>query len=336
MNALIPTTFIRASEIWVPTADGSMLEFGGGLYREAPRLGAVSAPLCFGRGEGLPGQAWEQGTPVLINQWEGSGFRRTAAAKAAGLRCALAIPIFANEVLRAVVVFFCGSSQTHAGAIELWRNKARVTPDMTLVDGYYGTQIGEPASPLETLSREAFLPRGSGLPGMAWQQDATVFMADLSQSTHFLRAQAAAESGISRGLAIPCAVTTHDNYVVTFLSAATTPIARRVEIWAPDAANESMVRRFGFCDASGQLPLLADGLALGDYKATMSHSARTSWAATWGVIASACMSGVPQITEHAFDEPVVGASAKAAGLQSMLAMPVMSEGMVAEVLVLYF
>ncbi len=136
MNTLIPTTFIRASEIWVPTADGSMLEFGGGLYREAPRLGAVSAPLCFGRGEGLPGQAWEQGTPVLINQWEGSGFRRTAAAKAAGLRCALAIPIFANEVLRAVVVFFCGSSQTHAGAIELWRNKARVTPDMTLVDGY--------------------------------------------------------------------------------------------------------------------------------------------------------------------------------------------------------
>ncbi len=163
-----------------------------------------------------------------------------------------------------------------------------------------------------------------------------MFMADLSQSTHFLRTQAAAESGITRGLAIPCAVTTNDNYVVTFLSAATTPIARRVEIWAPDAANESMVRRVGFCDASGQLPLLADGLALGDYKATMSHSARTSWAATWGVIASACMSGVPQITEHAFDEPVVGASAKAAGLQSMLAMPVMSEGVVAEVLVLYF
>ncbi len=336
MNASITSTFIRANEIWVPTTDGSLLEFGGGLYREAPRLGAVSAPLCFGRGEGLPGQAWEQGVPVLISQWEGSGFRRTAAAKAAGLCCALAIPIFANEELRAVVVLFCGSPQAHAGAIELWRNKARVTPDMTLVDGYYGTPTGEPASTLEALSREAFLPRGFGLPGMAWQQDATVFMEDLTQSTHFLRAQAAAESGITRGLAMPCAVTTHDNYVVAFLSALTTPIARRVEIWAPDASMERMARRFGFCEASGQLPLLTEGLALGAYKATMSSSDRTSRAATWGVIASAFMSGVPQITEHAFDEPGVGTSAKAAGLQSMLTIPVMSEGAVAEVLVLYF
>jgi hypothetical protein len=59
-------TFIRASEVWVPSADRTMLEFGGGLYGKATRFGALSRNLCFGRGEGLPGQAWEQGRPLVL------------------------------------------------------------------------------------------------------------------------------------------------------------------------------------------------------------------------------------------------------------------------------
>ncbi len=134
MNTLPATTFIKACEIWLPSADATLLEFGSGLYGDAARLSAISPTLCFGRGEGLPGQAWEDGHPVLLTTLEGSVYRRTAAAQSAGLTCALALPVFVGDSLSAVVVFYCGSAQAQAGALELWCNKTRITPDMTLVN----------------------------------------------------------------------------------------------------------------------------------------------------------------------------------------------------------
>ena len=97
-------TFIRASEVWVPSDDRTMLEFGGGLYGEATRFAAISRSLCFGRGEGLPGQAWEQGRPLVLKVFEGSYFRRTAAAHAEGITCGIAVPIFAGDFLTSVLV----------------------------------------------------------------------------------------------------------------------------------------------------------------------------------------------------------------------------------------
>ena len=60
--------FIRAAEVWLPDADGTLLEHGGGLYGEATDFARRSRDLCFGRGEGLPGFAWEDGAP-----WDGAG-----------------------------------------------------------------------------------------------------------------------------------------------------------------------------------------------------------------------------------------------------------------------
>ena len=50
-------TFIRAVEYWLPSRDGSILEFGAGIYGSSRQFEAISRNLCFGRGEGLPGQA---------------------------------------------------------------------------------------------------------------------------------------------------------------------------------------------------------------------------------------------------------------------------------------
>lgn len=133
------STFIRAVECWVPGVDRSLLEFGGGLYGEARRLGNASRGLCFGFGEGLPGQAWEAGRPVVLKDLSGGNFRRSGAALADGLSCGIALPIFAGEVLTSVLVIFCGDDEAHAGAIELWHNDPAASKDMTLVDGYYGT-----------------------------------------------------------------------------------------------------------------------------------------------------------------------------------------------------
>jgi len=311
-------TFIRVAEVWVPDADRSLLEFGGGLYGNALSFGAASRSMCFGRGEGLPGRVWEEGRPIVLQQLQGGYFQRAAAAKSAGLSCAVAMPVFFGEVLNAVVVFFCGGDDAQTGAIELWRNDPRISTDMTLVDGYYGAT----AAAFLSASRETSLPRGAGLPGMAWQSGGSVFIDGLSSSARFLRAAEADAAGIRHGLALPCPVPSADQYVLSFLSASATPIARRIEGWVPDAEGKGLQRAYGLCESAGTLPT-------GPGETTSGSGEDT--------IAEAFASGVPRLRQRAGDEPgAVGASAAAAGLGGLIVLPVINEGAVSEAVALYF
>ena len=242
-------TFIRVVEVWRPSPDGTLLELADGLFDAAPGFGAASRGLCFGRGEGLPGHAWLEARPLLLSRLEGSYFRRMQAARAAGLDCAVALPLFRGDELSSVVVLLCGDADSQAGAVELWHNDPRVTGDLTLDDGYFGA--GSDA--LEALSRDSFLPRGAGLPGMAWQREAAVFIDGLGDSRHFLRAQSAASAGIVRGLALPCGSATHQTWVLSLLSSSANPIARRVESWLPGEPGGLLQRGFGHCEALGAL-----------------------------------------------------------------------------------
>ncbi|HZE90783.1 MAG TPA: GAF domain-containing protein, partial [Rhizobacter sp.] len=243
-------TLFQVIEVWVPDSDGHLLELADGLYCNALDFGRVSRSMCFGRGEGLPGRVWDQARPIILKDLQGGYFRRAAAAKAAGLRCAVGMPVYAGDALRAVLVFFCGADNPDAGAIELWHNDPRVTPDLTLVDGCYGSS----AEAFEAASRETFMNRGAGLPGRAWQREGAVFMDDLAHNPKFLRADAAGAAGIRYGLALPCPVPAQDTYVVTFLSGSSTPVASRMECWARAATEPSLQRVFGFCEAAGKLP----------------------------------------------------------------------------------
>ena len=45
-------TLIKAAELWLPDADGQLLELTGGLYGAAAAFGFLSRGMCFGRGEG--------------------------------------------------------------------------------------------------------------------------------------------------------------------------------------------------------------------------------------------------------------------------------------------
>ncbi|MDD2810194.1 hypothetical protein [Rhodoferax sp.] len=240
-------TFIRAVEYWLPDATGSLLEFGGGFYGDAKRLQASSETLCFGRGEGLPGEAWESGHPVMLTNLQVSLFRRAAAALAHGLTSAVALPSFKGEQLSAVTVLFCGDDQDHAGAIELWHNDPLENVDLTLQDGYYGTT----GDTFEFLSRNTSFRAGTGLPGRTWGSQAPVFMPDLGRGSGFLRADSAVKVGINRGFAVPCSSADGANYVLAFLSALATPIARRVDVWAPDALQSHLVHSFGFSEDDG-------------------------------------------------------------------------------------
>ncbi len=152
-------TFIRVAELWLPNRDRSRLEFGGGLYGKLTNFRAASEGMHFAFDEGLPGKAWAAGRPIILKEFENSYFKRTDAAKAAGLTCGVALPVFAGEFLMAVVVFFCGDDEARVGAIELWTNGPDEAHFMSLADGYYGA-----AEMFEFNSRYTKFPVATGCP----------------------------------------------------------------------------------------------------------------------------------------------------------------------------
>jgi hypothetical protein len=306
-------TFIRVVEVWVPDADASLLEFGGGLYGSAARFGMASRSMCFGRGEGLPGRAWDEGRPIVLDKLDPSVFRRTEQAHAEGLTCGIALPIFAGDVLKAVFVIFCGDDDEHAGAIELWRNDPTESREMTLDDGYYGTT----ADAFEFMSRRTSFHKGIGLPGMAWEAGAPVFLPDLGKSGRFLRADSAIKVGINRGFAFPIANQGDDSYVLAFLSALATPLVRRLEVWSPAGRDGALYLSEGFCETQGLLQASTDA----------------SIAPGQGVVGRAFATAVPMLTERAADEP---GSVGTTGWTSVAALPVLNKGRVRAVVAWYF
>ena len=308
-------TFIRVIEVWVPSRDRTLLEFGSGWYGDAPFFGALSEARCFGMGEGLPGQAWERGHPIVLKQFEGSYFQRTAAAKAAGLTCGIAVPVFAGDFLTAVLVLFCGDDQEHAGAIELWHNNPAVSPDLKLSDGYYGAT----AEVFEFSSRNTSFRRGHGLPGGAWESGLPLFIEDLGKSKRFLRADSATKVGINRGFAIPCTSCDDQVWILAFLSALDTPLARRFEIWMPDAQRTVLNRASGFCETAGLLAADSRTVERGQ-----------------GAIGQAFQTGVPQVAEIEPDQSFGPDVTATAAFASILSFPIVREGRLLAVVAWYF
>lgn len=314
------STFIKAAEVWLPSGDGSLLEFGSGAYGPAKRLAAVSREQCWGRGEGLPGHAWDESKPVLLRQFEGSYFRRTEAAQAAGLDCAVAWPLLVHDRLTSVLVLFCGHDAATASGLELWHHDARTGNDMTLVDGAYGAN----AQTFESISHQTHLARGTGLPGQAWDRGEAVFLENLpASSERFVRAEEAAAVGLLRGLAIPVATQREENHAVTFLAGSTLPLARRIERWVLEQTTVQLRRVYAFSELHGGASVV---------EATLPFSALTPA----GSIAKAFASGAPAISDWPAAEPgAPAAAATAIGSWVLLAIPVMREGAVVEVVALY-
>ncbi len=293
--------FIRVVELWVPDEQG-LLVLGGSYYGDAKRFGQISREMCFGRGEGLPGRAWEQERPIVLKELSGNYFRRAKAAAADGLTCAIAMPIFLGNALKAVMLIFCGDDRHHVGAIELWHHDAANSLDMVLDAGYYGGT----EEVFEFVSKHTQFRPGTGLPGLVWSSGLPVFMADLGKGTRFIRAESAERVGINRGFALPCPVPGPDTYVLAFLSALATPLVRRFETWRPTADGKALERTGGFCEVEGALPE-GGGLRV---------------ASGEGLLGGAFASGVPALTDRAGEQPgPIGFAARGAGLGTVIALP---------------
>ena len=301
-------TFIRVVELWLPDMMRERLVFGGGVYDGFTEFRKVSEAMSFGFDDGLPGKAWASRHPIILTEFANSYFRRTEAAQAAGLTCGVALPVFAGEFLMGVLVLFCGDDENHVGAIELWHNDPKVAYEMKLVDGYYGS-----ADMFEFNARHTKFPPGYGLPGRTWKAKMPLLIKDLHDSKRFLRWQQATEIGINLGIGIPYDRGTDEAWVVTFLSALNTPIARRFEIWTPNAAGDALVFQIGHCDSGADLDAsyASKQIVKGE-----------------GSIGRAWRSGIPVVIDDdgAADTSVAAVSARASGVRASVILPVLKDG----------
>jgi GAF domain-containing protein len=310
-------TFIQVTEIWTPSKDRSILEFHSGLYGPHKAFRAQSERMCFGYDEGLPGKAWAERHPIILKDLEHSYFKRGDAARQAGLTCGVAMPIFAGDYLTAVLVFFCGDDADHVGAIELWHNDPVKETDMGLADGYFGH-----AESFAWISQRTRFQPGFGLPGSVWQSGMPEVMADLGLAHRFVRRDDARRVGINKGVGLPFTYAPGHNYVMTFLSALGTPIARRFEVWAPTPGRDALVYHSGNCD---RLPDFASAYA------------GTRIAPGAGPLGRAWLTALPVLSASlADDTSPIGAPARDAGLDTLVAIPVLEAGSLKAVVCLYF
>ena len=295
-------TFIKVTEIWIPDKERTQLEFGSGLYGGLIDFKAASEQQHFAYNEGLPGKAWAAGHPIVLTKFEHSYFKRTAAAKQAGLTCGIAIPIFSGDFLLAVVVLLCGDDEDHAGAIEVWRNSSGSDITLNVMDGYYGT-----LQHFEAISRQISMPKGQGLAGLAWETGLPVLVDDISKADTFIRASDAQQAGISMGIGIPVSDNPEQAYIMTFLSAKATPIAKRIQIWIPDPQGKQLICQQGYSKNSNDLAKIFETITVNKGE---------------GALGRVWLTGMPVITgDHEPDY-----NPELDSLSSMLAIPVIEQG----------
>jgi PAS domain S-box-containing protein len=100
------------SEAWIPTNDGTVLEYSLNWHENNEDLEefcAYSRTMVFSRGFGLPGRIWQTRQAEWIEDVtivKGSTFVRSQAAKQAGLKACFGVPILVGERVLAVLIFF--------------------------------------------------------------------------------------------------------------------------------------------------------------------------------------------------------------------------------------
>ena len=310
-------TFIRIVEIWALTEDQTELRYLDGLYGPYDEFRALSQQGNFLLDNVLPGRAWASRHPVILRELDDSNFKRAEPARAIGLTCGVALPVFAGDALKAVVVFLCSDGKVGAGAIELWHNDPGKFFKLKLVEGYYGSAVS-----FELNSRHTGFPRGYGLPGRAWKLNMPLIVKDFKDSRIFLRWKDAIEIGIDRGLGIPYPHPSGQTWVITFLSARNAPLAHRFEIWVPDEKKGSLVFHSGDCDQNSSL--------------TEQYKSATIVKGD-GTIGRVWQSGVPAVCANLLDDAsIAGRSAAAARLSAVAAVPFMNDQRLSAVVAWYF
>lgn len=305
-------TFIKITEIWIPNKQRTHLEFADGIYGKFKEFGEISAHKQFAYQQGLPGNVWATGHPIIITELESPYYERTEAAQKAGLTCAIGMPVMAGEFLMAVIVFLCGGDENHMGAIEVWANTPEHSNELNVIDGYYGT-----LDYFENISRKTTLVKGSGLPGIVWEKECPIIMEDIGNSSVFIRSRDAKKAEITKGIGIPVAIHQKQVYIMTFLSAKSTPIAKRMQIWLPDKEHKKLLCQTAYGKENNALASIFEckTIAKGE-----------------GSVGRAWLTGVPVIGKSNIN----GTTSDPAAISSLLAVPVIDKGALTAVVTFLF
>src|SRR6516162_6473653 len=100
---------------WVPNPSGTVLDLVSAWYcgdGELKPFRSVSEASHFAHGVGLPGRVWESKQPAWVeNVTDDPNFPRSAAARSAGLKTGVGIPILSGSQVIAVLEFFMRESR---------------------------------------------------------------------------------------------------------------------------------------------------------------------------------------------------------------------------------
>lgn len=186
-----PSEVTGVTEIWEPVGPYDEVRLTAGSFGKLERFQNVSSFVRFEKGNGLPGQVWQDRRALIQNELANHpGFLRAAGASAGSLQSAIGIPVFADRFL-ATVVLIGSQNSPIAGACEVWD---RVEGHFELCSAFYGS-----GNDLHRFDVGQTMPIDSGLLGLAVRQASAVTTFD---APTFLDGRSD-WTGFSQGLAIP-------------------------------------------------------------------------------------------------------------------------------------
>jgi hypothetical protein len=155
-------------------------------------------------------------------------------------------------------------------------------------------------------AQKAGLTCGIALPIFFWETGMPVLMENIGKVNEFTRAADAQLADITTGLGIPAGNSDEQTYVMTFLSAKATPIAKRIQIWIPES--KQLVCRQGYSKNSNNLAEIFETLIVNKGE---------------GALGRVWLTGMPIITGNQEADEY---NPKLDSLSSMLAIPVIEQG----------
>jgi hypothetical protein len=160
-------------------------------------------------------------------------------------------------------------------------------------------------------SGDVAFAKGEGLPGRVWTSRQPEILTTLGAPSDFVRAKAAAATGLSAGVGLPILRGEHVAAVLTFLSAQSDKPTGMMEVWSPNADSSALTWRSGFYGA------LQDA---------QSESVATRFKLGEGLPGRAWKTRLPELVTTlslVSDNFVRHKVAKAAGLTTGIAIPIM-------------
>jgi len=109
LEAICRSLHFQLGELWCLGKNEDVLRFENDWHFPSPdveKFLAESRRFEFAKGEGLPGQVWKKGEPVLIKNYAAANFPRQPLAMESELRGAFAFPILLGEKTLGVFNFF--------------------------------------------------------------------------------------------------------------------------------------------------------------------------------------------------------------------------------------